>query len=261
MNLRSESIRSLYALNLLEGEGLGTSYEYYVKFRKLEKFVRTVRPLNKILIAGLPEKYGLSLDFFLLGRILSADIMVIDERADKIEEVQRVLEVLKHSKNWRDCNVTFLQVEDLSDALRSDLLDNHHDLALSCEVLQRLGESRSEYVSGLKKVSSNFSLFVPNQTNQAHTQISGLKGIRLKELIDLLQREQGIQISDHGYIDMPPFPPGISRSKEERDRASKSLTGKILMKGLEIYSRMEKMFPRRFKEKKAHIVFVSARVL
>ena len=45
-------------LNLLEGEGLGTSYEYYVKFRRLKRFILSVGPPKKILIAGLPERYG-----------------------------------------------------------------------------------------------------------------------------------------------------------------------------------------------------------
>ena len=256
-SLTSESIRSLYALNLLEGEGLGTSYEYYVKLRRLKRFILSVGPPKKILIAGLPERYGLSLDFFLLGRMLCADVFVVDERSERLDKAKSVLEILKRTKAWRDNEVTFMKVEDISDIAGKTFLNDHFDLSLSCEVLQRLEGSQKKYVSGLMKVSSNFSLFVPNEKNQAHTRISALKGIRLDELVSLIQSEEaGIQMYDHGYIDIPPFPPGVSRSQKKREKASKSWAVKTFMKGLEIYSHLENMLPSRVKEKQAHIVYV-----
>ena len=69
-------IKSLYAINLVEGEGLGTAYEYYAKFRKLENFINSIKKPKRILIAGLPEKYGLSMDFFLLGQMLVRPISI-----------------------------------------------------------------------------------------------------------------------------------------------------------------------------------------
>ena len=81
----TENIRSLYAINLVEGEGVGTAYEYYVKLRKLERFVNSIERPKRILIAGLPERYGLSMDFFLLGQMLQAETVAIDERSDALE--------------------------------------------------------------------------------------------------------------------------------------------------------------------------------
>ena len=74
-----ETIKSLYPINLLEGEGVGTAYEYFVKLKKLERFINTIGPVKRILIAGLPERYGLSMDFVLIGRMLNAQVVVVDE--------------------------------------------------------------------------------------------------------------------------------------------------------------------------------------
>jgi hypothetical protein len=78
--LANYSIKDLYALALAEGEGMGTAYKYYVKRLILRRFLDGRLQPRSILIAGLPEKYGASLDFVLLGSELGATITVVDDR-------------------------------------------------------------------------------------------------------------------------------------------------------------------------------------
>ena len=107
-------IKSLYAINLIEGEGVGTAYEYYAKFRKLERFLNSIEKPKKILIAGLPEKYGLSMDFILLGQILKAETVVVDERPQVLARARRVLDILKENGLLDTSMVVFQKVENIA---------------------------------------------------------------------------------------------------------------------------------------------------
>jgi hypothetical protein len=78
--LGNYSVKDLYTLALAEGEGMGTAYEYYVKRMALRRFLDGRPRPDSILIAGLPEKYGASLDFVLLGSELGAAAAVVDDR-------------------------------------------------------------------------------------------------------------------------------------------------------------------------------------
>ncbi len=65
--LPTHSIKALYALALAEGEGMGTAYEYYAKRLILGRWLAERPRPASILIAGLPQKYGASLDLLLLA--------------------------------------------------------------------------------------------------------------------------------------------------------------------------------------------------
>ncbi|HEX6383064.1 MAG TPA: hypothetical protein VF177_00200, partial [Anaerolineae bacterium] len=85
------SIKSLYTLALAEGEGVGTAYEYYAKRLVLSPWLRQVRRPQRVLVAGLPQKYGASLDFLLLAAEVGAAVVVIDERPPAVAKFQRAL--------------------------------------------------------------------------------------------------------------------------------------------------------------------------
>ncbi|MGB9485744.1 MAG: hypothetical protein WCD04_06500, partial [Terriglobia bacterium] len=86
------SINSLYPLALAEGEGIGTAYEYYAKRLVLARWLASLRPPRRLLIAGLPEKYGSSLDFFLLAQDLAVtEVVVIEDRPWALEKCRRSL--------------------------------------------------------------------------------------------------------------------------------------------------------------------------
>ena len=71
--IQKRSIKSLYPLALAEGEGVGTAYEYFAKRLHLARWLKGTKPPQHILIAGLPEKYGASLDFMLLASEVEAE--------------------------------------------------------------------------------------------------------------------------------------------------------------------------------------------
>jgi len=258
--LNTKKIKYLYNINLAEGEGLGTAYEYYVKLRKLKKFIKSIENPKRILIAGLPEKYGLSMDFILLGQMLDAETVVMDERREVLERAQEGLHSLKKKEIINDSKVLFLKADRIEEFDILSLGNREFDLALSSEVLQRLDQAQGTYVSKIKDLAKNFALFVPNRENKSHATLSGLKGVYLEELLAYCRKgNSGIDIFDYGYLDIPPFPPGLSRSQEKREQASESRLEAFLMKGLEIYSRFENIMPRFIKKRKAHIVYVLAK--
>src|SRR5262252_3111362 len=76
------SIKDLYVYALSEGEGVGTAYEYYVKRRVMSPLLRRLKPGARILVAGLPEKYGTSLDFVLAGWERGARLLCADDRPE-----------------------------------------------------------------------------------------------------------------------------------------------------------------------------------
>jgi hypothetical protein len=254
----SKSIKSLYAINLIEGEGVGTAYEYYSKLRKLRKFINSIGSPRRILIAGLPEKYGLSMDFFLLGQMLQAETVVIDERANALERARSALSILRNKKLLGDVNTVLLKSDQIENFNNEGLFDGEFDLALSSEVLQRLDTARRHtFISNLKFTAKNFAIFVPNSGNESHANLSGLNSISLRELLKYIGNEHSDSgIYDYGYIDMPPFPPGLSRSQDKREQAAESRLESSLMKGLEIYSLCENLIPKFIKEKIAHIVYI-----
>lgn len=255
-----ESIKSLYAINLVEGEGIGTAYEYYAKLRKLIKFINSIERPRRILIAGLPEKYGLSMDFFLLAQILKAETLAIDDRSSRLERARKVFSKLKSKRIFDDINVIFSRVDNIVEFDKGSLRDGKFDLALSSEVLQRLDGAQSKYISTLVGQAKHFAIFVPNRGNKSHANITGLKSVYLSELLKCCREEHsGVSIYDFGYIDMPPFPPGLTRSHEKRELASKSRVEAFLMKGLEIYSLCEDIIPKFVKEKIAHITYFMAK--
>lgn len=252
-----QTIKSLYKINLLEGEGLGTAYEYFVKLKKLKKFISLIGYPKRIVIFGLPERYGLSMDFFFLGQLLQAEVVAIDERAEVLKRAREVFRILKLKQIFQNAKIIFLNEKPYERFDTHRILGKKFDLALSSEVFQRLDGNQDTYISNLIDIAENFVIFAPNQENESHAKISGLNGTKLDELLDNCQRGYpGLKIFNYGYIDLPPFPPGISRSKEKRAKVSESRIDSILMKGLELYGRFENYLPKMIKRRIAHIVYV-----
>jgi hypothetical protein len=262
MIVLKETIKSLYAINLVEGEGLGTAYEYFTKLRKLKRFVSSIERPERILIAGLPEKYGLSMDFILLGQALDAEIIVADERKGVLERAKKALALLKTRGILEDKKVTYCQLEHLEHFYSEVTPQGKFDLILSNEVIQRLdlNEAQEIYISNIKRLGKNFVFFVPNGGNDSHVNFSGLKSLHLDELLTLCQKTNPIQILDCGYLDMPPFPPGLSRAQEKREQAVENNFENLVMKGLELYCLLEDIWPGFIKKKIAHIAYIMAKI-
>lgn len=247
------SIKSLYPLALAEGEGIGTAYEYFAKRLTLARWLgKVIRP-RSVLIAGLPEKYGSSLDFLLLAQEMSATkVVVVDDRLQALEKMQQSLAEahavgeLSHVQPPRCLQVAeMVRLQELTDVF---------DLCLCSEVIQRLGAAtRPAYVERLGRLAQAVALFAPNGNNPSHTTLSGLSGIGLSELRALVERAGSIVYA--GYVDMPPFPPGLTRSAEQRKQAAAGRLEGLAMRGLHHYARLESYFPSWWRRSHSHIVY------
>ena len=247
------SIRGFYPLALAEGEGVGTAYEYFAKRLVLTPFLARAGCLDRVLIAGLPEKYGASLDFLLLAAGSGARVLVMDDRPEALAAARRALAKAQDAGLLRGIDPDY-RVGDLAEPA----LDERFDLALSCEVLQRLSESqRQSYWGRLRDGARAVALFAPNGDNPAHTALSGLNGLTLAQVAALVADAPGARC---GYIDMPPFPPGITRSEEQRARASSGRFEALAMTGLALYARAERLFPTSMRRRNSHIVFATTLV-
>jgi hypothetical protein len=250
------SIKSLYTPALAEGEGVGTAYEYFAKRLVLRPWLKHLPPIKRMLVAGLPEKYGSSLDFLLLAEELGAAAVIADDRPEAIEKLQNSLAAAQ-AQNWLTaCQPETRVVADMS-ALAE--VDPPFDLVISSEVLQRLTESdRQTYVKRVMGLGTAVALFCPNADNPAHTNLSGLSGLHLEELRSLLTSSSPHVLAKSGHIDMPPFPPGIVRDEEQRAQASSGWMEAFAMWGLGYYARLEKVIPASIRRRQSHIVYALA---
>jgi hypothetical protein len=143
-------LKYLYSLALLEGEGLGTAYEYFVKLKLLEDCLKK-KNIKNVLIYGLPEKYGFSLDFIHFCYKNNLNVSLFEKKWVKIKKFKEILSML-NKKNIRTNNLKKIKK-----------IDKKYDLVLSCEVLQSLKESElKEYANNIQKYSKTAIVFVPN---------------------------------------------------------------------------------------------------
>jgi hypothetical protein len=246
-------IKSLYPLALAEGEGVGTAYEYYAKRLLLAPFLKRGPRPARILVAGLPEKYGSSLDFLLLAAELGARVVVADHRPAALAKSQRSLAAAQQQALLADVAPHYVQVPGLAGL---GGVDGPFDLALSCEVLQSLpaGE-RPAYWQRLRALAPAVALFAPNGGNPAHSKLTGLQTLSLAELGALVADTPAAEV---GLVDLPPFPSGMTRSAEQRQQAATGKVEEIVMAGLGYYARLEKFLPAPVRRRYAHMVYALA---
>jgi len=254
------SVKALYPLALAEGEGMGTAYEYYAKRLVLERWMKGQPRPASILVAGLPEKYGASLDFLLLAGELGAVVTVVDDRPSALERLNSALAALRGGP----LPLAQPEICALVDLPRLAALERRFELAVSSEVLQRLPPSdRVAYVERLRDRADALALFTPNADNPAHTGRSGLAGLHLDELRGLVGTTPDGQppslirgrLSRTGYVDMPPFPPGITRSDAQREQATQGAFEGMVMDGLRVYAHAERLLPGALRRRQSHIVY------
>ena len=242
------SINDYYLPAYLEGEGVGTAYEYFAKRRIIHKYIKG-KTIRNILIVGLPEKYGYSMDFVILGDSISARITILEDRQAKIDKAKEIISELQSRKILsNNLNISFQKVDNFLNFKNAGI----YDLVLTCETLQRI-ESPKDFVESYNKMSKIFIAFCPNGDNESHNTLSGLKSIPLSKL----KKEvfQLIPVKEYGYIDFPPFPPGIKLSEEKRQNVNEGWLQGIAMRILGMYCRMEPLYPSFLKKRFAHIVY------
>lgn len=247
--LQKLSIKELYSLALAEGEGLGTAYEYYAKRLVLGRWLTRGEPVRRVLVTGLPQKYGASLDFALLAAEHQAYLTVVDERPEALEKFERSLASPVVRGLFSNLSWELILVEDLS---RLAEITADFDLALSSETLQRLEPAdRRPYLDALRAQARLQAVFCPNVDNPAHTNLSGLSGLSKAEVAALTSERPALV----EYLDLPPFPPGLTRSDEQREQASSGRLEATAMFGLNFYARLERFIPQGIRRTRAHIVY------
>jgi hypothetical protein len=241
-----KGVADYYPIALAEGEGVGTAYEYLAKWRVIHSSLAGVR---RMLIAGLPEKYGSSLDFVALAVALDAELVVVDERQASLTKLR---ESMTRAGLAPRALLRQTPLEDI------EKLDSKFDLALSCEVLQRLDTpSRDQFLRGLSKVARRFVAFVPNASNSAHASRSHLRSVSIDDLRESILAV-GATLEDAGFVDMPPFPPGLTLSQGKREQVKQAWWQRPALDVLGLCCRAEGLWPAPGKRPFAHIVYAMA---
>lgn len=231
---------------------MGTAYEYFAKRLVLARWLAKLPRVRRLIIAGLPEKYGSSLDFLLIAQEMGvAEVVVVDERPPALDKIRKSVAAAQAVGELTPLQPHYVLAADMARLVE---LSGIFDLCLGSEVLQRLDRvRRQQYVERLVQLAPALGLFAPNADDPAHTNLSGLSGLRLTELQDLV-KPTGMPART-GYVDMPPFPPGLNRSAEQRSRATTGRLEALAMRMLHQYARLERHFPLGWRRGHAHIVY------
>jgi hypothetical protein len=258
---------------------MGTAYEYYSKRRVMDRvFARTGAP-RSILVMGLPEKHGYDLDLILLAHHLRQatrdgpsvgearvrsimPLVVLEDRPEVLDGFRHTLQRLPDPEMAR--HVELIQVDSLAgdDAIAGQ----RFDWMISTASVQRLPDEQVvTYLRNARQVADHVFLFVPNGGNRAHLTLSGLRGLDLDQLLDMCRcvaaadsgPRRSYSVLTAGYCDIPPFPPGLQRSTEAKERALHSPLETLAMWCLQGWCLGESWLPRVLKKRLAHLVYVA----
>lgn len=234
----------LLDLSLAEKEGIGIWYEYLAKSR-----VYPPEKNIKVLVFGLPEKYGIGIDN-LLFLVKSGSLTVIDHRPQVLADFKKI------TKDFLGENVN-LKILNVKDFTKTEFTDNSFDLVCSSEVLQQF-TNYIEVVREMIRVSKkDIVFFVSNKACYAHPKFSGLSSYSLKEIKNQLKKIRQIQIKKAGYADIPPWPSGINVTQNEKTRESFLIN---LVKNIFIFItptlvRLEIFYPLPLRRWLAHFIY------
>jgi hypothetical protein len=251
---RTFSVPDLYPVALFEGEGMGTAYEYSAKLKLLQRVVAATRSPQSVFVGGLPEAYGVDVGLAFLAALHDCHVVVAEDRLlarDAFEAALRSPAVTR----WVDpSRFTIRPLETL--ACPTQAGDPVYDLWVSTSSIQRIkGGGLDEYLAHVRDHARNAVLFVPNKDNRAHLTLTKMEGFRLAELADLCARA-GLTVRGAGYVDLPPFPPGIKRSETAKAKAEESPVERLAMRVLEGWAWGERILPRVLKRPWAHLAYV-----
>ena len=247
------SVPNLYHLALWEGEGLGTAYEYSVKLKLLRRVVSRMGPPRRVLVGGLPEAYGVDLSLALLAGWYDCQVVVAEDREPLLQTFFRGLEAPPLAGRVDPGRFEMR----LLDTLARPTLpgDEPFDLWVTTSSIQRLDAAeRAAYMAQVRATARSAVIMVPNKDNRAHTTITHIDGIYLPDLVALCQ-QAGLAVREADYLDLPPFPPGITRSAQAKEGAANSPIERLIMVGLEGLASVERFWPRFAKRPFSHIAY------
>lgn len=239
----------LYKLALYEGEGFGTAYEYFVKINLVKKLLKG-KVIKNILIAGLPEKYGFGLDFFVLAQIYRSNLFIIDDREEVLNKATKIISILQDKKLLYLKTVKYEKI----DNFKGFEYKNFFDAVFSSCVIQRI--SKKDYLDLLFKAANSIIIFAPNNGNNAHIKFTGLSSISKAQIKSWCEyKKEHIKYKKIGLIDMPPFPPGIKNNKYLKNSENPLI--KIVSIILEFWYYLELLIPAFLKNRFSHIIYLN----
>lgn len=248
------SVMNLYPIALLEGEGMGTAYEYSAKLKLLRRVITATRAPQRLFIGGLPEDYGVDLDMALLAAQYGCQTVVADDRIELLEAFASALAVPPLAGMTDLSRFEMRHLETLARPTHPD--DVSFDLWVTTSAIQRLsGSELAEYLSQVREKSRHAVLLVPNKSNKEHLTLSGLDGFFLPDLMTTCQ-QASLTMRESGYLDVPPFPPGLQRSTKAKEKAASSPVERLIMRGLEWWVQGERFLPRLVKHRFGHLIYV-----
>ncbi|OGF52345.1 MAG: hypothetical protein A2044_01885 [Candidatus Firestonebacteria bacterium GWA2_43_8] len=244
-------MKKFYEVALLEGEGLGTAYEYYMKRRLLVKLFRKEGQLDSFCVFGLPEKYGTSMDFCLLaGEVKAGRVTVLDERSEAVKKCTVAVEKLKENKLLSD---SLLHVKE-----GLDIKDEKYDFITNCDVFQRFSEEEAlKMIEGAAENSKLSVFFLPNGFNVSHVPAPGRKAINPVEFVKKLSGK--VAVIGWGYIDMPPFPSGSKISEEKKKAVKSGLFNFAVFVVLKLWAVVEMLTPSFIRKKYSHAFYLAVK--
>ncbi len=254
----TSSEKKLLDLTFKEWEGIGTWYEYLVKY----KIFRKLKGVRTVLVAGLPQEYGLSTDMLLFAEY--AKLTVVDDRKHKLNQFKKIAKSFGVASNVRT-----VYCKNLS---KYPFKDNSFDLVSNTEAIQRV--KNFEYmIKEMERVSKkHIILFIPNAYYYSHYLITKIKTFKLKNVEKLCK----YKVIDKGYLDRPPWPAGIAVSSSKisftkgskADERKKELENKVkdsffifIIKKIFIFFTpalvfIEKIYPSPLKEILSHMFYI-----
>ncbi|MDX1662458.1 MAG: hypothetical protein R3272_01615 [Candidatus Promineifilaceae bacterium] len=245
-------ISALYTLAHAEGEGARAAYQYFVKRLALSRWLARAGRPQRILIAGLPEALGSSLDFLQLAAECGARVTVADERPRVLAHHVRAWHAAQRQGRLRAVAPALVQVDSVAEL---SALSPVYDLCVSSGVLHKLaGPARALYTARLRRLAPAVALFAPNADNVTHRG-HGVHRRELNELIAATAAYPGRPLPATGYGDMLPYPPTGHGVDARHPLAEASPLATSAVNGLELYARIEPLLPLSLRRSRSHLVY------
>jgi hypothetical protein len=246
-------MKKLYEVALLEGEGLGTAYEYYMKRMLLNRLFFKFGIPRTICVFGVPEKYGSSMDFCLLAGDVKADsVTIYDEREQAVKKCRIAAEKVKERGIISDLVLEFSQKEGM------ELKGKQFDFITNCDVFQRFEEEKALSMINDAASNSSYSLFfLPNGYNVNHVASPDRKAIDPVLFVEKVKKS--VEVLEWGYVDMPPFPSGSRISEQKRSAVKSGIFSFGVFLVLKLWAVFEAMLPFFIKKKFAHAFYIIVR--
>jgi len=253
--LKYFSIQALHSLARAEGEGVGTAYEYFTRRLALGPWLRILGRPRRILIAGLPEKSGSSLDFLQLAAECGATVTVVDDRPRALTRLSRAWRAAQADGRLIAVHPSLAQIDSVAEV---SAVAGRFDLCLSSQVLQRLNPAwRALYFNRLQRLAPAVALFAPNGDNTTHITASGLSGVRREEMNSLIAATAlvpGQPLPQTGYLNLLPLTAASGHAPRVRQTASGPQAA-VVMGALQLYAHLERRVPLVLRQQQARVVY------